>query len=157
MSTGFTEGTDYSDGSGAHRVGGVNDGPDVSNTSVGELVGQVATDLSQLVRQEMALAKAELREEAKKAGKGAGMLGGAGLAGYFLALFLSLTLMWGIGEMFDPDHPWIGALVVAVIWGIVAAVLFSMGKKNMAKVNPKPEKTIESVKEDVRWTKDQMS
>jgi len=158
MSTGYTEGTGFTEGGGgAHSVSDVHDGPDVGNTSVGELVGQVANDLSTLVRQELALAKAELREEAKKAGKGAGMLGGAGLAGYFLALFLSLTLMWGIGEMFDPDHPWIGALVVAILWGIAAAVLYSVGKKKLAQVNPKPEQTIDSVKEDVRWTKDQMS
>jgi hypothetical protein len=132
-------------------------GPDVSKVSVGELVGQVANDLSTLVRQEMALAKAEVKDEAKKAGKGAGMLGAAGLAGYFLLLFLSLALMWGIGEMFDPDHPWIGALIVAVIWGIAAAVLASVGKKKLQQVNPKPEQTVESVKEDVRWTKEQMS
>jgi uncharacterized membrane protein YqjE len=144
------------DGGGAHRAAEPPP-PDVSGTSVGELVGQVAKDMSTLVRQELELAKAEVREEAKKAGKGAGMLGGAGLAGYFLLLFLSLTLMWGIGEMFDPDHPWIGALVVAVLWGIAAAVLYSVGRKKMREVNPKPEQTVESVKEDVRWTKEQMS
>jgi MFS family permease len=146
--------TPLNDGGGAYSA---TETPDVSQHSVGELVGQVANDLSTLVRQEMALAKAEVKDEAKKAGKGAGMLGAAGLAGYFLLLFLSLTLMWGIGEMFDPDHPWIGALVVAVIWGIVAAVLASVGKKKLKEVNPKPEQTVESVKEDVRWTKEQMS
>ena len=144
-------------GGGASSYTSTTETPDVSQHSVGELVGQVANDLSTLVRQEMALAKAEVKDEAKKAGKGAGMLGAAGLAGYFLLLFLSLTLMWGIGEMFDPDHPWIGALVVAVIWGIAAAVLASVGKKKLQQVNPKPEQTVESVKEDVRWTKEQMS
>lgn len=148
---------DESPGGGASSYTSTTETDDVSNHSVGELVGQVANDLSTLVRQEMALAKAEVKDEAKKAGKGAGMLGAAGLAGYFLLLFLSLTLMWGIGEMFDPDHPWIGALVVAVIWGIAAAVLASVGKKKLQQVNPKPEQTVESVKEDVRWTKEQMS
>lgn len=152
MSTPYNEST-----GGASSYTSTEETPDVSQHSVGELVGQVANDLSTLVRQEMALAKAEVKDEAKKAGKGAGMLGAAGLAGYFLLLFLSLTLMWGIGEMFDPDHPWIGALVVAVLWGIAAAVLASVGKKKLQQVNPKPEQTVESVKEDVRWTKEQMS
>lgn len=138
-------------GSGAHLGAST---PDVSDTSVGELVGQVANDLSQLVRQEMALAKAELREEAKKAGKGAGMLGGAGLAGYFVLLFLSLTLMWALAEGMKL---WLAALIVTILWGIVAAVLFVVGKKKLAEVKPKPEQTVASVKEDVRWTKDQMS
>jgi uncharacterized membrane protein YqjE len=149
VTAGPTGGTPGTTDSGAHRVAP----PDVGDTSVGELVSQVASDLSQLVRQEMELAKTELKNEAVKAGKGAGMLGGAALAGYFVLLFLSLTGMWALAEAMDT---WLAALIIMVIWAIIAAVLFVVGRKRLQQVNPKPEQTIESVKEDVRWTKDQM-
>jgi uncharacterized membrane protein YqjE len=123
---------------------------DVSQASVGQLVGEVAGDLSTLMRQELDLAKAELREEAKKGGKAAGMLGGAGLAGWMLLLFLSLTLMWWLD---DAIHTALAALIVAAIWGAVAAVLYATGRKQLREFNPKPEQTVESVKEDVQWAK----
>src|SRR3954465_491102 len=69
--------------------------PDVENTSVGQLLGEVSKDLSTLMRQELELAKAELKVEAKKAGQGAGMFGAAGFAGYMVLLFLSFALSWG--------------------------------------------------------------
>lgn len=130
---------------GAHAAGATqSDRPEVSNTSVGALISEVTTDLSTLMRQELDLAKAELKVEASKTGKAAGMLGGAGFAGYMVALFLSIALWWGLGNAIG--RGW-SALVVAVLWGIVAAVLFSIGRKKMAEVNPKPERTVQTLKE----------
>lgn len=129
--------------------------PDVEDQSLGSLVGRLSSDVSTLMRQELALAKAELREEGKKAGKGAGMLGGAGLAGYFVLLFLSLTLMWALGDELMPL--WAAALIVMVLWAIAAAVLFVMGRKQLKEVNPKPEQTVETLKEDKEWVKAQKS
>jgi hypothetical protein len=114
-----------------------------ANASVGELLAEVTKDLSKLMRQEVALAKAEATESAKNAGKGAGMFAGAGIAGHFVLLFLSLGLMYGLG-WFLPDG-W-AAVIVAVIWGIIAAVLASMGKKEMKQVKGLPQ-TAETVKE----------
>jgi hypothetical protein len=137
--------------------------PAVEGTSVGQLIGDVTRDLSTLMRQELELAKAELRADANKAtdevkaqtgkaGKGAGMLGGAGFGGYMVALFLSLALMWALGNVMDLG--W-AALIVAVIWGIVAAVLYSMGRKQLKtidfsglkNINPKPEQTVETLQQ----------
>ena len=118
--------------------------PDVEGTSVGQLIGEVTKDLSTLMRQELELAKAELKVEAKKAGQGAGMFGVAGFGGYMVALFLSLALMWGLANLVGPA--W-GALIVAVLWGIVAAVGFAMGKKKFQQVNPKPERTVETLQQ----------
>jgi len=126
--------------------------PDVSGSSVGELIGEVAADLSTLMRKEIELAKAELTTEAKKAGKGAGMLGGAGYAGHMLALFASLALSWAISDLGDFSWGW-GFLIVAAIWAVVAAVLYSKGREQMKRVNPKPEQTVETLKEDVQWAK----
>ena len=123
---------------------------DPSQTSVGELIGEISDDLSKLFRQEVELAKAEVRQEAQKAGKAAGMLGGAGFAGYLTVLFLSLALAWGLGNVMD--YGW-AALIVAVIWGIVAAVLFVSGKKKIKDVDPMPRRTVETLKEDAQWLK----
>ena len=116
--------------------------------SVGQLVSQLTTDLGQLTRQELALAKAELHAEAKKAGKGAGMLGGATLAGWMVALFVSLTVMWALDEAMDLI--W-AALIVTALWAVVAAVLATKGRKELQDVNPKPDQTVESLKEDAKW------
>jgi hypothetical protein len=118
--------------------------PDVTHASVGELISEVTTDLSVLLRQELALAKAELKEEGAKAGKAAGMLGGAGFAGYMVALFASIALWWGLANKMDEG--W-AALIVAALWGIVAAVLYAQGRERMRAVHPKPERTVETLKD----------
>lgn len=122
--------------------------------SVGELVTQLTNDLGQLTRQELALAKAELQAEAKKAGKGAGLLGGAAFAGWMVALFLSLTVMWALDEAMDLI--W-SALIVAVIWAVAAAVLAMTGRKELQEFNPTPDQTVESLKEDAKWLKTRKS
>ena len=114
-----------------------------ASASVGELLGEVTKDLSKLMRQEVALAKAEATESAKKAGKGAGMYAGAAVGGHFVLLFLSLALMWGLGAFMPLG--W-AAVIVAVLWGIVAAVLAMKGKKEMQQVKGLPQ-TAETVKE----------
>jgi nitrate/nitrite transporter NarK len=112
----------------------------------------VVGDLSTLMRQELELAKAEVKQEATKSGKAVGMLAGAGVAGHFVLLFLSLALAWAIGNAIG--YGW-AFLVVAVLWAIVGAVLYGRGRKQLREVNPKPERTIETLKEDVQWAKNQ--
>lgn len=114
-----------------------------ASQSVGDIVGDLMRDMSQLMRDEIALAKAEGTEQAKRFGKGAGMLGGAGYAGHLLVLFLSLALMFVLGDLLD--HLGWGALIVGVLWAIVAAILYSMGRKALKEVEPMPE-TVDSVK-----------
>jgi len=122
-------------------------GSEPSQASVGELISQVTTDVTTLMRQEFALAKAELSQEAKKAGKGAGLLGGAGFAGYMLALFASLAVMFAL----DLAMPrWLAATIVALVYGIVAFVLYSKGRRELKTVDPTPHQTIETLKEGVR-------
>jgi hypothetical protein len=116
---------------------------DVGGVSVGELVGNVTQDLSTLMRQELALAQAELKAEATKTGKAAGALGAAGFAGYMAVLFLSICLWWALGHLIG--NGW-SALVVAVLWGIVGAVLYASGRKKLREVNPTPERTVDTLK-----------
>jgi hypothetical protein len=117
---------------------------DIADTSVGDLFGRVAQDLSTLMRQELDLAKAEVKEEVTKTAKGAGMLGGAGFAGYMVVLFASIALWWGLSNLMDQG--W-AALIVTAIWAVIAAVLFAAGRARLKQVNPKPERTVETVKE----------
>jgi hypothetical protein len=118
--------------------------PDVEGTSVGQLIGEVTKDLSTLMRQELELAKVEVKAEAKKAGQGAGMFGAAAFAGYMVLLFLSVALWWALSHLVG--HSW-SALIVAIIWGVIGAVAFVMGKKKFQQVNPKPERTVETLQQ----------
>ncbi|GAA2894415.1 phage holin family protein [Streptosporangium fragile] len=119
--------------------------------SLGQLVGEIGEDLSKLMRQELQLAKAEVREEATKAGKAAGLLGGAGFAGYMVALLVTLAVMFGLGNVMDLG--W-AALIVAAVWAVIGAVLYVTGRARLREVSPKPERTVETLKEDARWARD---
>jgi len=123
---------------------------EVSETSIGELIGNISNDLSTLFRQEVELAKVELKQEASKAGKAAGMLGAAGFAGYLVVILLSFALVAALSNVMDPG--W-AALIVAVLWAIVGAVLYSNGRKQLKTVDPTPHRTVETLKEDAQWLK----
>jgi hypothetical protein len=116
------------------------------STSLGDLLGEVTQDISTLMRQEVELAKAELKQSAARAGKGAGLLAGAGVAGHFVLLFLSLALWYALGELIGLG--W-SAVVVAVLWGIVAAVLAATGRKELKSVKglPRTAETIQEIPE----------
>lgn len=118
--------------------------------SISELLSAVTSDLQKLFRQEVALAKAEISEEASKAGKAAGLLSGAALAGYMTVVLLSLAAVFGLAELIGLG--W-AALIVAALWAIAGAVLFVVGRNRMREVSPKPERTIETLKEDAQWAK----
>jgi hypothetical protein len=117
---------------------------DVGDIALGQLIGDITSDLSQLMRQEVELAKVEVRAEVTKTGKAAGMLGGAGFAGYMVALFLSIALWWGLANVMDQG--W-AALIVAAVWAVIGAVLFTTGRARLRTVHPKPERTVETVKQ----------
>ena len=114
----------------------------VGDRSLGELISEVTTDLSTLMRQELELAKAELQQTATRAGKGARMLGGAAVAGYFVLLFASVGLWWAIGSA--TGLGW-SAVIVAVIWAVIGAVLYTVGRKSLKSVRGLP-RTADTVK-----------
>jgi hypothetical protein len=114
-----------------------------ANTSLGDLLSEVTRDISTLMRQEVELAKAELKQSATKAGKGAGLLGGAGYAGLMAVFFLSVALWWALGELVELG--W-SAVIVAVLWAIIAGILFAIGRNRMKEVQGAP-RTVETLKE----------
>jgi hypothetical protein len=113
-----------------------------ATTSLGDLLGEVTKDMSTLVRQELELAKAELRQSATRAGKGAGMLGAAGYAALMAIFFLTVALWWALGLLVGLG--W-SAVIVAVLWGIVAAVLYVNGRKQLKKIQGAPQ-TVDTLK-----------
>jgi uncharacterized membrane protein YqjE len=124
---------------------------DLRERPVGELLKQLANETATLVRRELDLAKAEMREKAGKAGPGFGMWGAAGVTALLalgsLTAFLILAL--------DGAMPnWLAALIVGLVWAAIAGLLYVRGKQRVEDAgSPMPEQTIESVKEDVQWAK----
>jgi uncharacterized membrane protein YqjE len=118
---------------------------------IGELLKQLATETTTLVRQELDLAKAEMREKGKKAGPGFGMIGAAGGVALLALGALTACLILALDGVM-PN--WAAALIVAVVYGALAAVLYTRGKEKVDDVgSPAPRQTIETVKEDVQWAK----
>lgn len=115
--------------------------PAEENRSLGELLGDVTRNFSQLMRQEVDLAKAEVKQSTSRAGKGVGLLAGAGVAAFLLLVFLSVAAWWGLGD--HMSRAWAG-VIVAVVWAIVAAVLALVGKKELEKIKGLPQ-TADSV------------
>jgi len=127
---------------------------DVADRSFGELIGELSGDLSRLVRKEIELAKVETKEELSKAGQGAGMFGGAAFAAWLTLLFLSLALMFALANTMDVG--W-AALIVAVLWAVVAGVLATLGRSRLKQATPPLQQTKETLKEDAQWAKRQSS
>jgi hypothetical protein len=121
-----------------------------TDASLGELVATATRDLSSLMRQEVELAKVEIKRDVVAAGKGAGMFGGAGFAAVFGLLFVSISAAYGIRHLGVP----LGCAFFAVgaIYFVAAGVLALKGKKSLTKMSP-PTKTIETLKDDAAWAK----
>ncbi|MCG6494313.1 phage holin family protein [Kitasatospora sp. A2-31] len=118
--------------------------------SLGDLISDITDDVGRLVRSEIELAKAELKQEAGKAGKASGMLAGAGYAGHLVLLLGSLTLVFALGNVMN--LAW-AALLVTAVWAIVGALLYTAGRRRLKEVRLAPEQTLETLKEDAAWAR----
>ena len=127
---------------------------DLRDRSLGELLKQLSQETTRLVHQELELAKAELTQKGKQAGAGAGMFGGAGALGLAALGALTACFILALNAVMPA---WLAALLVAVVYGIIAFVLVKQRQAKMKAAGPPvPEQTIETVKEDVEWAKTQM-
>jgi hypothetical protein len=120
-----------------------------SDKSLGDLVSTATRDMSTLIRSEIQLAKVEIKRDVTAAGKGAGLLGGAGFLGVLALIFLSIALAYALGEIVPLG--W-GFFIVGALYLVVAGVAALLGKKSLTKVGP-PERTISTVKDDLAWAK----
>jgi hypothetical protein len=122
---------------------------------IGEVAKELTSDLSLLMRQEIALAKAEMAQKGRTAAPGLGMFGGAGIVALCAAGATTAFLVL-VFSLFLPD--WAAALIVGAVLAAVAYVLIKQGKERVAEAGkPVPEQTIETVKEDVEWAKTRAS
>ena len=127
---------------------------DLRERPLGELLKQLSEETTRLVRQELELAKAELIQKGKQAGAGAGLFGGAGAIGFLALAALTTCFILALNAVMPA---WLAALLVAVVYGVIAAVLALRGRAKVKQATPPvPEQTIETVKEDVEWAKTQM-
>ncbi len=122
--------------------------------SLGTLFSELASETSLLVRQEVALAKTELTQKATTVGKNVGFLAVGGLVGYAAMLAFLAAAIIGLSS-FIPA--WAAALVVGVVVAIVAVVLIMSGLSALKKTTLAPTETVESIKEDAQWLKNQVS
>jgi hypothetical protein len=128
-----------------------NNGSDLRERPIGELLKQLSEETTTLVKQELDLAKAEVAQKGQQAGKGLGMFGGAGLMG--LGAFGALTAFF-ILLLDGAVANWAAALIVAAVYGAIAGVLALQGRNKLKEATPPvPEQAVDSVKEDVQWAK----
>jgi uncharacterized membrane protein YqjE len=125
---------------------------DQRDKSVGELLKQLSTDTSTLVKQEMALARAEIAEQGKRAGLGAGLFGAAGALGLVTLGALTATLILLLDKAMDA---WVAALIVTAVEGAIAGLLALQGRNKIKEATPPAPQTVETVKEDVEWARTQ--
>ncbi len=128
--------------------------PQQADKSLGQLVADMSSELSVLLRKEVELAKVEIKEEVRRAGKAGGMLGGGVVAAYLTVLFASFALAFVLDEFM---HIALAFFLVAVLYGVAAAVLLTRGRQEIKQVDPVPKQTVETLKEDVEWAKAQKS
>ena len=135
--------------------GGSGHGDDLRERSIGELLRQLSEQTTRLVHQELELAKAELTQKGRQAGAGAGLFGAAGAIGLLAAAALTTCFILALDAVMPA---WLAALLVAVLYGVIAAVVGLRGRDRVRQATPLvPEQTIETVKEDVQWVKNQAS
>lgn len=123
--------------------------PTSGDQSLGELVAAATRDLSALVHKEVELAKTEISTELKRAGVGAGLLGGAGFVGFFALLLLSVAAALGIATVVPA---WAGFLCIGGLYALGAGLFAALGLGAVVKVGP-PKRTIRTVKDDLEWAK----
>jgi hypothetical protein len=123
---------------------------ELRDRSMGELFKELSGDVSTLIKQEMELAKAELRTSGKRAGIGAGLIGGGAAVGHLGAAAFTAFLILLINEV---TPAWLAALIVAVLYGVIAAVVAVRGRDKVREAMPPAPATTETVKEDIQWAK----
>jgi uncharacterized membrane protein YqjE len=120
--------------------------------SLGDLVSDLTSDLGDMVQAHVELAKTEMREEASKAGKAAGLLAVAGVTALLALIILSMAAAWALAEAFE--SVWLGFLVVGLVWTVVAAVLAMVGRQRLSDVRG-PRETQQTLSEDKQWLREQ--
>jgi uncharacterized membrane protein YqjE len=128
--------------------------PKQPDRSLGDLFGELSSDFSALMRTQIELGKLELRNEARQASRMAGLFGGAAVAGYMALIMLSFAVAWALDNVMDTGWAF---FVVGAVYAVAAAILFLRGRDRAREINPVPQQTVDSIKEDVEWARQKLS
>ena len=128
--------------------------PKQADKSLGDLFGELSAEFVDLMQTQLELAKTEMRDEARRAGRTAGIFGAAGVAGYMALVLLSFAVAWGLATLMNPGWAF---LIVGALYAIAGAVLYMQGRERAKDINFVPEQTAKSVKEDVQWARHKIS
>jgi len=119
--------------------------------SLSALLSDVTGEIATLFRQEVELARVETSQQVSRAAKAGAMLGAAAVVGFLTLILLAFAAAWGLTEVVPEG---VAFLIVGVVFGLVAAVLASAGKKKIASIRPVPDQTVQTLKDDVQVAKD---
>lgn len=128
--------------------------PKQPDRSLGDLFGELSSDFSALMRTQIELGKLELRNEARQASRMAGLFGGAAVAGYMALIMLSFAVAWALENVMDAGWAF---FIVGAVYAVAATVLFIRGRDRARDINPVPQQTVDSIKEDVEWARQKLS
>jgi len=128
--------------------------PKQPDKSLGDLFGDLSSEFTDLLRAQLELAKVELRSEARKAGETARFFGGAAIAAYMALVLLSFAIGFGLATVMNAGWAF---LIVGTAYAVAAVILFLLGRERARNVNPVPQQTIDSVKEDVKWARQNLT
>ena len=121
--------------------------------SISTILEDIIANVQTIIRSEVRLAKAEMQEEGIKAGKASGIAASGAVLALYSIGFLLLACVYALEIAVAP---WLAALIVTVLVGVIAAVLLNVGMKRIKRVDPRPDKTIHSIKENLEWAKNQV-
>ena len=124
--------------------------------SIGELFGQLSQDMTLLFRQELQLARAELSEKISQVTSNLVSIVAGGFVAYVGALALVAALILGLQDLAEIS-PWVSALIVGAIFAVAGYVMLNRGLKELKRVDLAPRRTVETLKDDVQWAKEQRS
>jgi hypothetical protein len=122
----------------------------IGERSTGEIMQDVVRDVGEVVRGEVRLARAEISDKAGKAGKAAGFLGGAALCGVMGFGALVAAAIAGLAMVMPV---WLAALIMGVLLACIGGAMYAGGKAKLSKIDPVPERTVQTIKDDVQWAK----
>ena len=122
--------------------------------TLGELFGQLSQDMTLLVRQEIALARAELGEKATRARRDVGSLGSGALVAYLGALALVAAVILILDQVVGLAS-WLAALLVGAVLAVAGWAMLRRGLRDLGRIDPTPRRTVETLKDDVQWAKEQ--
>jgi len=128
--------------------------PKQPDKALGELFGDLSHEFTELVQTQTELAKTEIKRQSDRAMVAGKAFGGAAVTGYMALVLLSFAVAWALAEIMPEG---LAFLIVGAVYGVVALVLFMRGRERMRQVNLVPQKTVESVKEDVQWARQRMT